>query len=324
MDSAEFIRQEVAAGCPAHCHGGVWWKTTARGACRPLLPFHEIVPGAARPAWRKSWIGYSHLVPASYPTPRRARYWIMEESALRAYSLKSVSYSIRKPVNRAVRHGLTVARLEDLAPWWDDLRSIAISKAERTGYGQSAEFYRVRFDRWQREIAQEFAKPNREWWGVFKGNRLGAYLYGYQIDGTMYLQVAKVHSDFLAEYASYLLYVSVLEYCRDLPGCRRVNAGALTEAAGVNEFQQKQGFQLAESGEYTAYNPAVRLLLKAVRKLPPPREPADPASAGGKPSRVAALHRHALRMAARLELQANGPDGDGEPSHAERLAGGRE
>lgn len=299
MTGEEYIRQERAAGCRAHRNRGVWWQTTGTGVCKPLLLFQLIAPGTSRPARRHAYLAYSHLAPPDAPGTSRAMYWVIEEPQLRAYGMDALNHANRKAVAKARRSGLTVSRLDDLEPWWTDLREIASSMAERTGYGQPAAYYRTHFEEWKQSFRKEFAKPNREWWGVFSGNKLGAYMYAVQIDDTMHFLVTKVHSDFMPLRASDFLYFTLLEYSRDLPGCRRVNTGRGLQAAGVDRFKAGHGFQRMEVGEYFACNRALemplRWLLRFQRHFP--SAPPEPNGRGGTPS----FYRRALALAEQLD-----------------------
>ena len=302
MRSDVFIQQEIAAGSRAHCHQGVWWQPSATGVCRPLLPFQAFAPKESRPRWRHSFIGYSHLVPPGIPATRRALYWVMEEPQLRAYGMDSVNYANRKAVAKARRSGLVVRRIEDLDPWWSDLREIAMSMAERTGYGLPPEYYATRFEEWKQSFRREFSKPLREWWGVFSGDKLGAYMYSVHIDDTLHLLVTKVHSDFMPLRASDFLYFTMLEYARDLPGCRQVNTGRGLPAAGVDRFKEGHGFQPLEVGEYFSYNPGLQMLLRPLlrfhRRAGASNVRPEPKVAGGG---IPSFYRRAIQMAERIE-----------------------
>ena len=195
-----------------------------------------------------------------------------------------------------------VRRIEDLDPWWSDLREIAMSMAERTGYGLPPEYYATRFEEWKQSFRREFSKPLREWWGVFSGDKLGAYMYSVHIDDTLHLLVTKVHSDFMPLRASDFLYFTMLEYARDLPGCRQVNTGRGLQAAGVDRFKEGHGFQPLEVGEYFSYNPGLQMLLRPLlrfhRRAGASNVRPEPKVAGGG---IPSFYRRAIQMAERIE-----------------------
>lgn len=308
MNKDVFIQQEIAAGSRVHYHRGVWWQASATGVCHPLLPFHLVLPGESRPRWRHSFVGYSHLVPAGVPADRRAMFWVVEEPELQAYGMASLNYANRKAVAKAKRSGLTVARITDLEPLWLDLREIAMSMARRTGYGHPAEYYTAHFEEWKQSFQKEFSKPLREWWGVFSEGKLGAYMYAFHVDDTMHLLVCKVHSDFMPLRASDLLYYSMLEYSRDLPGCRRVNTGRGQQSEGVDRFKEGHGFKKVEVGEFFTYRPGLSMLLRALLRFHRWRKPSGASrvqgdSGGGK---LHALYQRGITMAERIDTHEEG------------------
>lgn len=307
MTKEEFVRQEISAGTRAHYSRGVWWKSSATGVCVPLLPFQPLLPKESRPKWHYSFIGYSHLVPTGFPAAHHAMYWVLDEPQLRAYGMDSLKYSNRKAVAKAQRSGLTVSRITNLEPLWSDLRDIAVSMAERTGYGLPAEYYAHHLDEWKISFQKEFSKPLREWWGVFSGKKLGAYMYAFLIDDTMHLVSTKVHSDFMPLRASDLLYFSMLEYSRDLPGCNQVNTGRGWQSAGVDRFKKGHGFREIEVGEFFRYNKMLKLMLSPVLYL----HRCLSSSAGrlgheGDSSKGSNLLQRAARIAERIENQEKG------------------
>ena len=317
MKSDVFIQQEITAGALVHCHQGVWWQTTALGVCKPLLPFQTIVPKDARPRRIKSFVGYSHLVPIGVPANRQACFWVIEGPELRAYGMDSLNHANRKAVAKAQRTGLTVSRITDLEPLWPDLREIAMSMAERTGYGLPAEYYKMHFEEWKQSFRREFSKPLREWWGVFSGGKLGAYMYAFHIDDTLYLQVTKVHSDFMPVRASDYLYFTMLEYARDLTGCTRVNTGRGRQSAGVDRFKEGHGFRMIEVGEYFTYNPGLSVLLRSLLRFHRRTWPSSSCQGQrGPDSKVQSLYRRAIKMAERIDSQEECvPGNDSDANH---------
>lgn len=303
MKNEVFIQQELASDSRIHFHRGVWWRPIAPGVCKPVLPFQLMVPNASRPKMIKSFIGYSHLIPQGVPSNQRAEYWFIEEPQLRGYSLENLSYEKRKAISKARRSGLTFSRITDLETLWSDLKEIAISMASRTGYGRPPQYYQMCFKEWQLEIETEFAKPNREWWGIFLKGKLGAYMYAYLIEDTMYLQVTKVHSDFMSLRASDFLYYSIIDYCRGLEECKRVNTGRANEVPGVDRFKESLGFQKYEVGEYFQYNTLLTILLRLLLRFHH-RVSHNACSQGQERlfDSIRSLYRHAIRMAERIEL----------------------
>ena len=266
MKTQTYVAQEIKSGCRAHYHDGVWWQTSAAGFCRALLPAQAIRLGTAKPKLSRSFIGYNHLTPDFRPDSRRMAFLVYQEHSLKNYCLAGLIHEKRKAIAKAQRSGLTVARLTDLEPLWGDLQQIAISTAERTGYGRPAEYYRNNFPDWQRSIRREFSKPGREWWGVFKGGKLGAYMYAYLIEDTMHLANTKVHTDFMSERASDFLYFSMLEYCRDLRECRTVNTGH-SSGNSVDRFKEAHGFERIEYGDFYTYRAPLSIALSWLVRL---------------------------------------------------------
>ena len=65
MNLAEYLEQEASLRPAVHRHDGIWWRKTSPGGCQPLYTLQEIPPGRARPSPGRSFIRYSHVVPAA-------------------------------------------------------------------------------------------------------------------------------------------------------------------------------------------------------------------------------------------------------------------
>jgi len=265
MNAEQFIQQQIRAGFTIHQNQGVWWQRTSPCYCKPVLPFQELVPGEASPKTYKALFAYTHIVPRDDLANRRLGLMLLSEERLRGYCLEALPYEKRKAIRKAQRGGLLARRIDDVKAVMDDLREICISTAKRTGYGRPPDYYVKHQDEWRTFMRRTFSLEGREWWGVFTGGRLVAYLYGYLVEDTMILDSTKFHTDFLSDRPSDLLHFTVLEHCRELRECRRVSAGNwVPDVTSINRFKETHGFEKINLPVYSRYNQAVQQVVRAI------------------------------------------------------------
>jgi hypothetical protein len=303
MNSEAYIEQELKAGCRAHYNQGVWWHSHYAGGCKTVLPFQQIVPGSATPRLAKSLLGYNHLAPRDACPAGLAAFYLLRGQALNAYSLESLNDGKRRAILKAQRAGIVISRITSLEPLWEDLRALAMSATARTGYGKPAEFYRTHFQQWQESLRKEFAKPDREWWGAFHQEKLGAYMYGYLVDGTMHLANVKIHADFVKQHAGDLLLYSLVEYSKTLNTCSQVDVGRRSpNSPSVDKWKELHGFERVEFGEHYCYRLPMRMALRCLLRWSRDGGQAQPAFAAenNAGSLVHRLRRRAVQMAERI------------------------
>ena len=178
-----------------------------------------------------------------------------------------------------------------------------MSANSRTGYGKPAEFYEKHFQQWQASLRKEFAKPNREWWGAFHRERLGAYMYGYLVDETLHLANVKIHSDFVKQHAGDLLLFSLVEYGKTLNGCWQVDVGrSAPNSPSVDKWKELHGFERVEFGEHYCYRLPMRMALRCMLFLGRNGSPAStaPTAEDHGSSLVQRLRQRAIQRAERI------------------------
>ncbi len=264
MLAEEFIAQQIKAGYAIHFHDGVWWQRAAPFFYRPVLPLQEILPERARPKLSKLFLGYRHITSEGSHVNKRWSVLLLDDEALRTFSIKSISSSKRARVRKGLSHN-EIRRIESFEQVADKMQTICISAAHRTGHGKPPDYYTKHYTEWRDFMSREFSIPGREWWGAFHQGVLVAFYYAYQIEETMFISAAKSHTDFLAHCPNDALLYSFLVYCRDLGDCSRVIFGDWSEVPSLNSFKERYGFRRADLPVYAWYTPAVRWLMKRSR-----------------------------------------------------------
>jgi len=249
MKLEDYLRQEAGIRSGVHVHHGVWWKKTSWGCCQPLYPLQEIPPGSARPAPLKSFIRYSHVVPAGTLSGARTRTrWVIQGDNLKAYSLANIAdRKRRQAINKAVRCGFKTDMITELEPWRRDLHDIYVSNAARNRHGLPPEWYVEHEEEWWRNLSREHSLPGRDWFGAFQNGKLVAFLYNCLVDDTAVMLVAKSHRDYLSADPNDLLWFDSFLHYQALPECRRIDAGwAIPVPPTVDWRKRSLGFEPAE------------------------------------------------------------------------------
>ena len=266
MNLDEYLKQESSLRKGIHFHGGTWWKSTATGCCQPLHALQEIAPGSARPAWSRSFIRYSHVVPGGAGAEsRKTRTRLMiQGERLTTYSLQNIAdRKRRQAINKAVRCGFKTDLIRDLEKHRRDLHEIYISNADRNRHGLSPEWYVEHEEEWWGNLAREFALPGRDWFGAFQGEKLVAFLYVCLVDDTAVMLVAKSNKEFLVSDPNDLLWFDAFMHYQGVAGCRRIDAGwAIPVPPTIDWRKRSLGF---ESVELPIYERTSRLALNLIR-----------------------------------------------------------
>lgn len=277
MTLEEFVAQERAVRGGVHHHAGVWWRSTSFGCCQPVYPLQEIEAGAARPKMARSFVRYSHVVPAGKQHNSAWRCLFLDGAALKGFCFDKLRYEKRKAINKARRSGLEIRRITDLEPLWPELQKVFMSTARRTGYGLPAAYYMESEAEWKRGLRREHGLPGRDWWGAFLGDTLVAYLYTCLVGETALLLVTK-HDDAYSELRpSDLLHFEAIAHYRDDASCSRIYAGRVTGIVpSIDQFKAKFGFQAAELPVHDRLNRCVVWTARAASRIGGPIPSADP------------------------------------------------
>lgn len=265
MEADKYIQQELSAGQRVHHHEGVWWIQTAPFFCRPVLPFIAVPREASRPLYRKSFLGYSHILPRSEDGNRLWSTLEIGEQKLQNYNVKHLSSSRERAIRQGLRQDVEVRRIEALDDLWFDLREICRTTALRTGYGHPARYYEDHEKEWRRGMLNWFVLRDREWWGAFRESRLIAYMYFYLIEDTLVLNTIKSHTEYLDKRPNDVLLSAVVQYARNLPACRRVCAGRWhPTVSSLNRWKESHGFERVDYPCYAHFHPAIALGLRTI------------------------------------------------------------
>ena len=247
MTLQEFVYQEREVRQGIHYHDGVWWRRTAFQCCQPVYALQEIEPLTAAPRLWKTLVRYSHVVPHTHFTGRTRTRLVLQGERLRNYDIGDLERRRRQAISKAHRSGLVAQRITCLDDHWRDLREIFISTAARTGYGLRPEYYVEKEAKWREGQRREFSLRGRDWFGVFSGKKLIAYIYSCLVEETAVMLVTKCHADYLRSDPNDLLWFFHNSYYRDQPGCRRLDAGwSIAEPPSIDWRKTKLGFERVE------------------------------------------------------------------------------
>ena len=271
MTLDEYLEQEASIRAGCHYHRGVWWKRNSFGACSPLYPLQEIVPGASRPRRLHSIIRYHHVTPVvglhlDSEIRRRSRNRMMlTEEGLLDFSFATLAdRKRRQAINRAVRNGVSVARIENIETVCADLFEIYQSNADRSGHGLTAEWYRKNYSKWWMGVLQEYSLPGRDWFGAFVEKKLVAFLYACIIDNTAAWLVAKSNKNFLKIDPNDLLWAEVIKYYQDHTVCKDIDTGwSIPIPQSIDWRKRSLGFQSIRKPIFDWVNPPVSWTLTA-------------------------------------------------------------
>lgn len=250
MNLAEYLKQEAGIRPAVHFHDGIWWRKTSPGGCQPLYALQEIVPGSARPNRFRSFIRYSHVVPATAAAQaRRTRpRLIIQDEQLRNYSLEGIAdRKRRQAINKAARCGVTIDLIRDLEPHRRDLHEIYMSNAMRNRHGLPEQWYLDHEEEWWRDLAREFSLAGREWFGAFQGGKLVSFLYVSLVEDTAIMRVAKANKEHLVSDPNDLLWFEMILHYQKIPACRRIDAGWAIHVPPTIDWRKRSlGFEPIE------------------------------------------------------------------------------
>jgi hypothetical protein len=183
----------------------------------------------------------------------------MDRETLAGFDPANLIYAKRKNIKRALAN-LAFERLTAIEPLLPQMQAACIAQAERTGHGKPPGYYALHEAEWRRFLLNEFALPDREWWGAFHEGRLAAYLYAYQVEGTVVFLGFKSNTAFFNHRPNDGLIHHFVSYCRDLGTVERIVFGDWApDDANLNAFKESFLFQRTDLSVYAVYNPLVRL-----------------------------------------------------------------
>ena len=252
ISEPEFVAEQLRLGRSLHEHNGVWWEQVRPLYCKPVFEFAAFRRGSARPARRRSVLGYSHQVSIPDEANKTVTFMVLEGEDLRHFGIQRVRSSKRSQI----RKGLSccdVRRLRDLDAVLERMRAINIAQARRfEGLGERGSFlspayYEEQAERWRADIRRDFTHRGKSWWGAFREDVLVGYLVCIEVGQVRMIGAVKsdpAHSQFCPVDA---LYCRVLEAAgRDLD-CRQViNGGTNGERAGLTHYKEQFLFRRTE------------------------------------------------------------------------------
>lgn len=269
MTSDEFIERVLEIGYEVHLNDGVYWIEYEPFFYSPVIPYQVIEPGKAKPKMLKALLGYRHHVSDKKYANTYEPIQLMSEARLINFGMQSLSSSTRARVRKGLR--LTkVIRIEEIEPVLDDMKAIEISKARRFRQAKPPEYYMKYDNKWRDWTIKQFNgdRGKKEYWGSFYNDTLIAYMKIQQMYDMMMINNVASHSSHLDKCPNDALLFSVLEYCRNLPSCKKVSHGGWdNDNPTLNKFKQKYGFERVDLPVYAKYYFHILPILKKILEL---------------------------------------------------------
>ena len=259
LTETEYAQQQVSLGRRIHGHDGVWWDEQYPFYCKPAFIYRAFDPGSARPARRRSLLGYSHQVTTPEKGNRHAAFMVLEGERLRMFSLSTIDGYKRNRVRKGLK-SCAVRLIDAIEPNLEKMRQInidqALRQAARAGSETPVHRYIAEADSWRTQVRAEFALRGREWWGAFVDNALAAYIVTYQVDTTRVIEKVKSHSDYLKYCVVDALHFVLLEAASNETSCLRVIHGR-PQHESLNQYKEQFLFR---SKEFPYYSTHARLV----------------------------------------------------------------
>ncbi|MBX3423894.1 MAG: hypothetical protein KF752_20240 [Pirellulaceae bacterium] len=255
ITEAEFAQAELRLGRELHEHNGVWWVKSAPYYCKPVHEFRPFKRGSVRPAFRRSWLGYSHQLESDHRASRLLTWNILQGQNLRQFSLTLIGQKKRNQVRQSLKQ-CTVLPIPDVAPWLDAMRHINIAQAQRfDALGDRkaylpAEYYQTQEAQWRQDMLKIFSHPGHTLIGVFVDQALAAYMDLVRIEDTWMFGAVKSADEYLAFRPVDALYFSVLSLAAQ-SDCQRVVNGGGQEREGLVHFKRQFLFQAVSLPYFT-------------------------------------------------------------------------
>ncbi len=260
MDVNDFAQQQIRAGYRLHYKDGIWWQQRSPFYFKPAFEYQFVSPQVQRPSRLKAIVGYSHAVG---PNSRSNSAWpiMVFKWGGGAFDLRNLISKKRNQVRKGLAQ-VEVKKIDAIANLLGDLQEINIATHERTGVGKPATYYTEHYRQWAAFIKRIFGLDGREWWGAFRGDRLVAYYYAYQVNDTLVIDTAKSSTDYLKHNPMDALLFRIMEHAINQGGCRTITYGGWTrDNPSLTHFKAQYGFVREDIPVYLALNPAVRFAL---------------------------------------------------------------
>lgn len=266
LTEAEYARQEQALGASLHLNQGVWWRRVFPFYTKPAFEFRQVAPGSARPAWHRSFAGYSHQVATAAESNRSLEYMILEGEPLETFGMPKLDSKKRNQVRKGLK-SCRIGLIDDLSKHREAMLQINITQSLRQM--KSGEFYvpvthyTKGEEAWWQRMVKHFGLPGRDWWGAFLEDRLIAYIFTEAVDSVLFVRAVKTHTDFFNLCPSDALHFTVLENAAKSGQIKRVIHGGADGTATLNRYKEQFLFTLKPTYWYSAnetlYRAAVRM-----------------------------------------------------------------
>lgn len=267
LSEQEYVEQNPQYFRRLHVHDGIWWDQIYPGYARPAFKFRSMAPKTARPAWAKSWLGYSHCVPDTEMGNAVVRYMVLEGEDLRAFSLARLGTLKRNRVRKGCKH-CEVKEVPDLESCLEEAREVCASHSLRGASTRHAHhvapsFFTEQADTWRKQMRRDFACRGRSWFGAWHAGRLVGYIATLRVEDVLLIEKVKLHTEFLPQCPSDALYFYVLSEAARDETCRRIINSA-PQRPGLDRFKELFFFKPTSLPLYVSNPVFYRLAMQAM------------------------------------------------------------
>src|ERR1700690_663554 len=237
--------------------GDIWWHRVRPFLYRPLLPFKKYDRKNATEGFGRIGVfqygvedGQSYN---SYLNPI-----IFDE--LQSYEMKNLRYSVRKHINKALKHDVTVSRIADEREFFEKGYPCYLSFYERTKYGfDKNRRQKDGFLRWCRAL---FQFPEIVIHGASAGGELLSFEISCLVEDTLILKTL-VNSDKAVKVgAPDLLLHAYRTSCREQPEIQIIYDSMFGQSSGINECYLIRGARVLALPARLRIHPALLWLIK--------------------------------------------------------------
>ncbi|MBI1305692.1 MAG: hypothetical protein GC181_03650 [Bacteroidetes bacterium] len=244
MTKEEYVKAKIEAGHLIHESDGIWWETTKKGYCNTAILYDEVDPRKSKPAFGKSYIGYSHRIPEGRTATGVWLPFVMGEEGINSWSLEGLQSGNRR---RRIKKGLKfneVKLITDLSEHKEAISRILKSTAIRNGHGNPPEYYDMDKSSWWNTI-QKVAKYT-EFWCAFQEGELAGYICLHVMGDRVIVDGVKSDTDMLPNCPTDAIIYSMLIDLRSRGGIKEMWYGGKSNRPSLDEFKTSYGFEVKE------------------------------------------------------------------------------
>ncbi len=244
MTKDEYIESKKKAGHILHQHDGVWWENVRPGYCKPAIKYEAIPPLEVRPAFKNSYIGYSHRITnIKYATG----FWqpfILNEKGLAEWSIDTLKNGKRRG---SIKKGLKVnevKRLNNVEHYREEFARVLKSTALRNGHGHPPEYYDLDKNEWWDTIMK--VDHYSEFWCAFQNDTLAGYISLHVLGDRVIIDGVKSDTNLLPGCPMDAIIFHFLMDLKERGGIKEIWYGGKSNTPTLDKFKMSYGFVITK------------------------------------------------------------------------------